>query len=35
MPGSILGEVASWCLYLAGKLAYVGVQVDGLAYPLH
>jgi hypothetical protein len=34
LPG-ILGEVALWCLYLPAKPTHVGVDVDGLAYPLH
>jgi hypothetical protein len=34
-PGMIPGEVASQCLYLAVKPSHMGVEVDGLAYPLH
>jgi hypothetical protein len=36
MPGTVLGDVASWHqLYLATKPSHMGVDVDGLAYPLH
>jgi hypothetical protein len=36
MPGMVLGDIASWHqLYLAAKPFCVGVDVDGLAYPLH
>jgi hypothetical protein len=36
MPGMVVGDVASrhW-FYLAAKPSYMGVDVDGLAYPLH
>jgi hypothetical protein len=34
--GKVLGDVASWCrLYLVAKPSHMGVDVDGLAYPLH
>jgi hypothetical protein len=36
MPGTVLGDVASRCwLYLVAKPSHVGVDVDGLACPLH
>jgi hypothetical protein len=36
MSGMLLIDVASWCrLYLAAKPSHMGVDVDGLAYPLH
>jgi hypothetical protein len=36
MPGMVLGDVASQRrLYLAAKPSHVGVDVDGLACPLH
>jgi hypothetical protein len=36
MPGTVLRDVASWHrLYLVAKSSHVGVDVDGLAYPLH
>jgi hypothetical protein len=36
MLETVLGDVASRCrLYLAAKPSHVGVDVDGLAYPLH
>jgi hypothetical protein len=36
MSGMVLGDVASWHrLYLAVKPSQVGVDVDGLACPLH
>jgi hypothetical protein len=35
MPRTILGEVASGYLYLATKPSHMGVDVDGIAYPLH
>jgi hypothetical protein len=35
MPGTVLRDVTSWHrLYLAVKPSHVGVDVDGLAYPL-
>jgi hypothetical protein len=36
MLGMVLGDVASWHrLYLATKPSHVGVDVEGLACPLH
>jgi hypothetical protein len=35
MPGSDFVDVALWGLYLAITSSHVGVEVDGLAYPLH
>jgi hypothetical protein len=36
MPGKVLGDVALWRqLYLVAKPSHVGVDVDGLACPLH
>jgi hypothetical protein len=36
MPVMVLGDIVPWRrFYLAGKLSHVGVNVDGLAYPLH
>jgi hypothetical protein len=36
VPGMILGDVGSWHrLYLVVKPSHVGVDVDGLANPLH
>jgi hypothetical protein len=35
MPEALPREVASCCLYLAAGPSHVGVEVDGLAYPLH
>jgi hypothetical protein len=36
MPGTSLEDVATWRrLYLAAKPFHVGVNVDGLACPLH
>jgi hypothetical protein len=38
MPGIILGEVASRCLYVVTKPSHMGgegADVDMLAYPLH
>jgi hypothetical protein len=35
MTEMILGEVALGCLYLVTKPSHVGVDVDGLVYPLH
>jgi hypothetical protein len=36
MLEKVLRDVASLCwLYLAAKPPHVGVDVDGLAYPLH
>jgi hypothetical protein len=36
MLETVLGDVASWHrLYLAAKPSHVGVDVDGLAFPLH
>jgi hypothetical protein len=36
MPGMFLADVASWYWrYLTAKPSHVGVDVDGLSYPLH
>jgi hypothetical protein len=36
MPGMVLGDIASQHrLYLAAKPSHMGVDVDGLACPLH
>jgi hypothetical protein len=36
VPRTVPRDVASWhWLYLAAKLSHVGVDVDGLACPLH
>jgi hypothetical protein len=36
MPGTVLGDVASWRrLYLTAKPSQMVVDVDGLANPLH
>jgi hypothetical protein len=36
MPETVLGDVVVLHqLYLAAKPSHVGVDVDGLAYPLH
>jgi hypothetical protein len=35
MLGSIIGDIALWCLCLATTLSHRGGEVDGLVYPLH
>jgi hypothetical protein len=36
MPGMVVGDIAKQRrLYLVSKTSHVGVDVDGLAYPLH
>jgi hypothetical protein len=36
VPRTVLGDVASWHrVYLDAKPSHVGVDVHGLAYPLH
>jgi hypothetical protein len=36
MTETVLRDIASWHqLYLASKPSHVGVNVDGLSYPLH
>jgi hypothetical protein len=36
MLENVHGDIASWCwLGLVAKYSHAGVDVDGLAYPLH